>query len=101
MSVDPTLGYNKAFDNVLRLRIMSILMVNEYFDFSSFKDLLQVTDGNLASHLKHLELSGYVSVEKSFVGRKPLTQYQASEAGKEAFRAHLKFLEDLIQSNKN
>jgi DNA-binding MarR family transcriptional regulator len=92
--------FDKAFDNVLRLRIMSILMVNEQFDFSSFKTLLQVTDGNLASHLRNLENATYVQIEKSFVGRKPITQYSATEKGKEAFLSHLKFLEALIQSNK-
>ena len=64
MSVDIQEGYNKAFDNVLRLRIMSILMVNDRYDFNSFKALLQVTDGNLASHLKHLEQAEFLLVEK-------------------------------------
>lgn len=92
--------YDKAFENVIRLRIMSILMVNEQFDFNSFKELLEVTDGNLASHLKNLENSEYISVEKSFVGRKPLTNYSATNAGREAFQSHLEFLEKLINENK-
>jgi DNA-binding HxlR family transcriptional regulator len=93
-------NYDKAFENVIRLRIMSILMVNEQFDFNSFKELLGVTDGNLASHLKNLENSEYIMVEKSFQGRKPLTNYSATNAGKEAFILHLKFLENLINENK-
>jgi len=92
--------YDKAFENVVRLRVMSILMVNEQFDFNSFKELLEVTDGNLASHLRHLENQGYISVEKTFVGRKPMTKYQASREGKAAFQAHLEFLEHLIKVNK-
>lgn len=100
MSVDIQEGYNKAFDNVLRLRIMSILMVNERYDFNSFKALLQVTDGNLASHLKHLEQAEFIQVEKSFAGRKPLTTYGATEKGRKAFQAHLAFLEQLIRQNK-
>jgi DNA-binding HxlR family transcriptional regulator len=93
-------NYDKAFENVIRLRIMSILMVNEQFDFNSFKELLEVTDGNLASHLKNLENSEYIMVEKSFQGRKPLTNYSATNAGKEAFKLHLEFLENLINENK-
>jgi DNA-binding MarR family transcriptional regulator len=100
MSVDIQEGYNKAFDNVLRLRIMSILMVNDRYDFNSFKALLQVTDGNLASHLKHLEQAEFLLVEKSFAGRKPLTMYVATENGRKAFQAHLAFLEQLIGQNK-
>jgi len=92
--------YNKAFENVIRLRVMSILMVNEKFDFNSFKELLKVTDGNLASHLRHLENQMYITVEKSFVGRKPLTSYMATDEGKKAFQAHLEFLENLINENK-
>lgn len=80
---------------------MSVLMVNEQYDFNSFKELLDVTDGNLASHLKNLENSGYILVEKSFMGRKPLTNYSATEAGKEAFKLHLEFLENLINNTKS
>lgn len=79
---------------------MSILMVNEQFDFNSFKELLEVTDGNLASHLRNLENAAYIRVDKTFVGRKPLTNYSATEEGKNAFQAHLEFLENLIKENK-
>jgi len=100
MSVEIQEGYDKAFDNVLRLRIMSILMVNTRYEFNSFKSLLQVTDGNLASHLKHLEQAEFLLVEKSFAGRKPLTTYVATKKGRKAFQAHLQFLEQLIHLNK-
>ncbi|UZD22785.1 transcriptional regulator [Algoriphagus halophytocola] len=94
-------NYDKAFENVVRLRVMSILMVNEEYDFNSFKEMLDVTDGNLASHLKNLEKQEYIQVSKSFVGRKPLTNYSATASGKEAFQAHLEFLENLIKENKS
>jgi DNA-binding MarR family transcriptional regulator len=100
MSAEMQEGYNKAFDNILRLRIMSILMVNDRYDFTSFKAVLQVTDGNLASHLRHLEQADYLLVEKSFAGRKPLTTYGTTEKGRKAFQAHLAFLEKLIRQNK-
>lgn len=92
--------YDKAFENVIRLRIMSILMVNEQFDFNSFKELLGVTDGNLASHLRNLESAEYIRVDKTFVGRKPMTNYSATKEGKNAFQAHLEFLENLIKENR-
>lgn len=92
--------YDKAFENIIRLRIMSILMVNEQYDFNSFKELLEVTDGNLASHLRNLENAEYIRVEKTFSGRKPLTNYSATEEGKKAFQSHLDFLENLIRENR-
>lgn len=92
--------FDKAFENRLRLQIMSVLTVNESYDFNSLKDLLHVTDGNLASHLKALEKEVYISVFKSFVGRKPNTQYSATQKGKEAFKKHLQALENLIRQQK-
>ncbi len=79
---------------------MSVLMVNESYDFTSLRDLLDITDGNLASNLKALEKEGYITIHKSFVGRKPNTTYQASDKGKTAFQEHLNALEQLIQQQK-
>ncbi|MBE9662224.1 transcriptional regulator [Mucilaginibacter myungsuensis] len=76
---------------------MSVLVVNERYDFNSLKDLLGVTDGNLASHLKGLEKEEYILVNKSFVGRKPNTTYEATDKGRSAFNAHLDALEALIK----
>lgn len=88
---------NKAFDHRIRLGIMSVLTVNESADFSTLKELLGVTDGNLASHVKALESEGYVAVEKQFIGKKPNTSYKATKAGKDAFTAHIDALEKLIR----
>jgi len=88
---------NKAFENKIRLGIMSALYVNEYLDFNSLKQILEVTDGNLASHLKSLEKSAYVMVRKEFIERKPNTKYYATEAGKEAFRKHIQAIEKLLK----
>lgn len=79
---------------------MSILTVNSNYDFNSLKELLQVTDGNLASHLKALEKEDYISIFKSFIGRKPNTQYSATDKGKDAFKKHLHALENLIRQQK-
>jgi len=92
--------FDKAFENRIRLQIMSVLVANENYDFNSLKELLNVTDGNLASHLKALEKEEYITVNKSFVGRKPNTQYAASNKGREAFKKHLEALENLIKQQK-
>jgi DNA-binding MarR family transcriptional regulator len=91
---------DKAFENRVRLQIMSILMVNESYDFTSLKELLDITDGNLASNLKALEKEEYIIIHKSFVGKKPNTNYQASPKGKKAFTDHLNALEQLIKQQK-
>ena len=88
---------NKAFENRVRLGIMSILMVNEDVDFNTMKETLDLTDGNLASHLKALELIEYISMNKEFVGRKPRTSYSVTELGKLSFKNHLHALEKLIK----
>lgn len=88
---------NKAFDHRIRLGIMSVLMVNESADFSSLKELLGVTDGNLASHTKALELENYIKVEKQFIGKKPNTSYRVTNDGRKAFQDHINALEKLIQ----
>lgn len=89
---------NKAFESRVRLGIMSILMVNDFVDFGTLKDQLQITDGNLASHIQSLEKLKYIEVKKQFVGKKPNTSYAASRIGKKAFGIHLDALEKLIKS---
>ena len=89
---------NKAFDNRIRLGIMSILMVNEYADFNTLKELLGVTDGNLASHTKALENDQYIAIEKQFIGKKPNTKYSITDLGRKSFAAHIEALEKLIHT---
>lgn len=93
-------GLNKAFESRIRLGIMAVLAVNETLDFNALKEYLDVTDGNLASHLKGLEKENFIRVKKSFVGRKPNTQYAMTREGRKAFEDHLKSLQQLIKSQK-
>lgn len=97
---NPIENLNKAFDSRVRLGIMSSLMVNADVNFNQLKELIQVTDGNLASHIKALEESGYIKVNKGFIGRKTNTTYVATKAGEKAFKAHLEALEAMIRSTK-
>lgn len=88
---------NKAFENKIRLGIMSALAVNDYLDFNTLKDLLDVTDGNLASHLKSLERNKYITYRKEFLDRKPNTKYTITEEGRNAFKKHIKAIEQLLK----
>ena len=93
-------GLHKAFESRIKLGIMSALAVNDTLDFNSLKEFLDVTDGNLASHLKALEKEEFVAVKKSFLDRKPNTKYFITKAGKKAFDEHLKALEKIIKSQR-
>jgi len=89
---------NKIFDHRVRLGIMSALLVNEKVNFKFLKEVLDVTDGNLASHLKTLEENKFVKVEKGFIGRKTNTTYKVTKAGEKAFKLHLTALEQMIKN---
>jgi DNA-binding MarR family transcriptional regulator len=94
---NPIENLNKTFDSRIRLGIMSALMVNASINFNDLKVLINVTDGNLASHIRALEESGYIRVQKGFIGRKTNTLYSATKAGEKAFRSHLDALENMIK----
>jgi DNA-binding HxlR family transcriptional regulator len=89
-------GLNKIFDSRIRLGIMAALSVNDSLDFNTLKELLDITDGNLASHMKALEKNELIEVRKQFVGRKPNTAYSISDSGKQMFQQHLNALERFI-----
>lgn len=88
---------NKDFESRVRLGIMSILVVNEWVDFLEMRDHLQVTDGNLASHINALEQKKHIEVKKEFVGKKPKTSYKVTRVGKDAFEKHINALEKLLR----
>ncbi|MFT4664278.1 MAG: DNA-binding MarR family transcriptional regulator [Patescibacteria group bacterium] len=89
---------NKAFDNKVRLGIMSLLMVNDWVGFKTLKEMLELSDGRLASHIKALEAAEYIEIRKMFVGKKPQTSYATTKAGRKAFNDHLDALEILLKS---
>lgn len=95
---NPISNLQKVFESRIRLGVMSALMVNDTLDFNALKELLGLTDGNLASHMKALEQQNIVVVSKQFIGRKPSTTYKATECGKDLFRSHLAALEELINN---
>ena len=93
-------GIDKTLESKVRLGIMSVLAVNDSVDFVTLKSPLELTDGNLVTHLRNLETAGYLTVHKQFLGRKPHTAYTATPKGLEAFRRHLDALETFIRENK-
>ena len=94
---NPIEQLNKIFDSRIRIGIMSALMVSEEVNFNDLKALIDVTDGNLASHLKTLEENSYLKVQKGFIGRKTNTIYTITKTGEKAFRQHLDALEKIIK----
>ena len=91
---------DKVLEHRVRLQIMSVLITNNIFDFNTLKEMLSVTDGSLASHIKALEKEKYVSVSKSFIDRKPNTKYRITERGRTAFKKHLDALEGVLKQTK-
>ncbi len=98
MMNNPIEKLNKVFDSRVRLGIMSALLVNDDVNYNSLKELMEITDGNLASHLKTLEDNGYIKMSKGFIGRKTNTVYSVTKAGEKAFKEHLDALEKMIKS---
>jgi DNA-binding MarR family transcriptional regulator len=96
-NTNPISGLNKIFDNRIRLGVMSILMVNDEISFNDLKQMLDVTDGHLATHLPTLEESSYIKVHKGFIGRKTNTTYSITRAGEKAFKDHIEGLEKMIK----
>ena len=90
---------DKAFENRIRLGVMSILMVNDWVEFNELKKLLEVTDGNLASHISALDKKGFIETRKKFVGKKPNTSFKVTENGRSAFQQHIRALEELLKNS--
>ena len=80
----------------IRLGVMAYLSGADAADFNELKQKLQTTDGNLSVHLRKLEDAGFVAIEKSFQGRKPLTRASMTEAGRAAFIAYLDAMQGLV-----
>lgn len=97
---NPFDSLDKVLEHRVRLQIMSVLFTEDGLDFNSLKETLNVTDGNLASHIKALEKEKYISVNKTFVERKPNTKYKITEKGKMSFKKHLDALEQVIRQQK-
>lgn len=97
---NPFENLDRILEHRVRLQIMSVLMTNDGFDFNSLKELLQTSDGNLATHMKALEKEKYITINKTFIDRKPNTRYKVTEKGKTSFKKHLDALEAILKQRK-
>jgi DNA-binding MarR family transcriptional regulator len=92
---------NETIHQPVRLRIMAALVsleIGSEVDFSFLRELLQVTDGNLGAHLRKLEEAGYITINKTFIERKPRTFISATNIGREVFQEHVKALESILKN---
>jgi DNA-binding HxlR family transcriptional regulator len=97
---NPINGLNKVFESRIRLGVMSVLMVNDQVNFNDLKQMLEVTDGNLATHLVNLEENGFIKVKKGFIGKKTNTTYSITKSGERSFIEHISALENMIKGVK-
>jgi DNA-binding MarR family transcriptional regulator len=97
---EPFLQLDRVIHEKGRLAIMSMLAASPELSFTELRDALEMTDGNLTSHLRTLQEAGYVSVSKSYENNRPLTTSSLTAAGKKAFASYVNLLEQIVQQNK-
>lgn len=100
MNAQPFLQLDRVIHEKGRLAIMSMLAASPELSFTELRDALEMTDGNLTTHIRTLQEAGYVSVTKSFQNKRPLTTCALTTAGKKAFTNYINLLERIIQQNK-
>jgi len=98
---EPFLQLDRVIHEKGRLAIMSMLAASPELSFTELRDTLNMTDGNLTTHIRTLQEAGYVSVTKSFRDNRPLTTCSLTTAGKKAFTNYINLLESIIQQTKN
>ncbi len=100
MNPEPFLQLDRVIHEKGRMAIMSLLAATPEMSFTELRDTLQLTDGNLTTHIKKLRQAGYVGVTKSVAERRPLTTCSLTKTGQKAFEDYLKLLEQIVQQNK-
>jgi DNA-binding MarR family transcriptional regulator len=97
---EPYLQLDRVIHEKGRLAIMSMLAAAPELSFTELRDALGMTDGNLTTHIRSLQETGYVSVAKSYQNRRPLTTCSLTAAGRKAFREYVNLLEQIVQQNR-
>jgi DNA-binding MarR family transcriptional regulator len=97
---NPFENLDRVLEHRVRLQIMSVLVANDSYDFNSMKEIIGLTDGSMASHVKALEKEKYISVSKTFIDKKPNTKYKVTERGRSIFKKHIDALEELIKQQR-
>ena len=100
MNPEPFLQLDRVIHEKGRLAIMSMLAASNELSFTEMRDALNMTDGNLTTHIRTLQEAGYVSITKSFHNNRPLTTCSMTNTGRKAFTGYINLLEKIIQQNK-
>ena len=100
MNPEPFLQLDRVIHERGRLAIMSLLAATPQLSFTELRDTLTMTDGNLTAHVRTLHEAGYLAVTKAFQGRRPLTSYSLTAAGRKAFASYINLLEQIVQQAK-
>ena len=100
MNPEPYLQLDRVIHEKGRLAIMSMLAASPELSFTELRDALSMTDGNLTTHIRALQETGYVSVAKSYQNRRPLTTCSLTATGRKAFREYVNLLEQIVQQNR-
>ncbi len=100
MNPEPFLQLDRVIHEKGRLALMSLLAASTELSFTEMRDTLQMTDGNITTHLRTLQEAGYVALTKSFQGSRPLTTCALTAAGKKAFANYISLLEQIVEQTK-
>ena len=100
MNPEPFLQLDRVIHERGRLAIMSMLAASPELSFTELRDTLEMTDGNLTTHMRTLQEAGYVSIAKSYRNRRPLTTVSLTAAGRQAFANYVALLEQIVQQTK-
>jgi len=97
---EPFLQLDRVIHEKGRLAIMSMLAATPELSFTELRDALEMTDGNITTHIRTLQEAGYISVAKSFQKNRPLTTCSLTASGRKAFTSYVNLLEQIVQQNK-
>lgn len=100
MNPEPFLQLDRVIHEKGRLAIMSMLAASPELSFTELRDALEMTDGNITTHIRTLQEAGYISVSKSYENNRPLTTCALTAGGKKAFANYVNLLEQIVQQNK-
>lgn len=100
MNPEPFLQLDRVIHEKGRLAIMSMLAASPELSFTELRDALEMTDGNLTTHIRTLQEAGYVSITKSYQNNRPLTTCSLTSAGRKAFAQYVDLLEQIVRQNR-
>ncbi len=100
MNPEPFLQLDRVIHEKGRLAIMAMLAATPELSFTELRDALEMTDGNLTTHIRTLQEAGYVAVVKSYQNNRPLTTYSLTAAGRKAFAEYVALLEQIVRQSR-